>query len=213
MTTPKGAHVVEPAKPNNLGDSDHLEVLGYQDSFNRSMSLWANFALGFTYLSPLVGVYSLFAVALHHRRPALDLVDRHRRRRTAARLARVRRGRVAVPDPRRHLPVGASPVGSPLRVDGGLDLHLGDDRPPPGGRRLRIAFVASLFGIVATPDMNLAFSLGLLVLALVFNLTGTKTLARVAQIGLAAQADRRHRRRVYLLIFQRKQEFSVFFDT
>lgn len=28
------------------------------------MSLWANFALGFTYLSPLVGVYSLLAVAL-----------------------------------------------------------------------------------------------------------------------------------------------------
>ncbi|SMY01186.1 MULTISPECIES: amino acid permease [Brevibacterium] len=28
------------------------------------MSPWANFALGFTYLSPLVGVYSLMAVAL-----------------------------------------------------------------------------------------------------------------------------------------------------
>ena len=28
------------------------------------MSLWANFALGFTYLSPLVGIYSLFAFGL-----------------------------------------------------------------------------------------------------------------------------------------------------
>ena len=55
---------VEPAKPTDLGDSEHLDVLGYEDSFNRSMTLWANFALGFTYLSPLVGVYSLFAVAL-----------------------------------------------------------------------------------------------------------------------------------------------------
>ena len=49
---------------DHLSDSDHLAVLGYGDSFERSMSPWANFALGFTYLSPLVGVYSLLAVAL-----------------------------------------------------------------------------------------------------------------------------------------------------
>ena len=52
--TPKG----------QLGDEEHLAVLGYEGKFDRSMSLWANFALGFTYLSPLVGVYSRFAVAL-----------------------------------------------------------------------------------------------------------------------------------------------------
>jgi len=54
---------INPAK-KRLGDTEHLKVLGYDDSFKRSMSLWANFALGFTYLSPLVGVYSLFALAL-----------------------------------------------------------------------------------------------------------------------------------------------------
>ena len=54
----------EPRSTAELNDSEHLAVLGYQDSFDRSMSLWANFALGFTYLSPLVGVYSLFAVAM-----------------------------------------------------------------------------------------------------------------------------------------------------
>ena len=48
----------------HLDDAAHLDVLGYQNNFDRSMSLWATFALGFTYLSPLVGVYSLFAVAL-----------------------------------------------------------------------------------------------------------------------------------------------------
>ena len=58
------AKMSAPAKPAELGDGEHLKVLGYEDSFNRSMSLWANFALGFTYLSPLVGVYSLFALAL-----------------------------------------------------------------------------------------------------------------------------------------------------
>jgi len=28
------------------------------------MSLWGNFALGFTYLSPVVGVYTLFSISL-----------------------------------------------------------------------------------------------------------------------------------------------------
>ena len=43
----------------------HLEALGYSgQDFHRSMSLWSNMALGFTYLSPLVGVYSLFAYSL-----------------------------------------------------------------------------------------------------------------------------------------------------
>ena len=44
-------------------DSAQLEALGYDSKFDRSMSLWANFALGFTYLSPVVGVYTLFAFA------------------------------------------------------------------------------------------------------------------------------------------------------
>src|SRR6202795_4330321 len=45
-------------------DSAQLEALGYDSKFDRSMSLWANFALGFTYLSPVVGVYTVFAFAL-----------------------------------------------------------------------------------------------------------------------------------------------------
>jgi len=41
-----------------------LEALGYDSKFDRSMSLWSNFALGFTYLSPVVGVYTVFCLAL-----------------------------------------------------------------------------------------------------------------------------------------------------
>src|SRR5215207_3462026 len=41
-----------------------LALLGYKSEFKRSMNLWANISLGFTYLSPLVGVYSLFALSL-----------------------------------------------------------------------------------------------------------------------------------------------------
>jgi amino acid transporter len=45
-------------------DNAQLEALGYDSNFDRSMSLWSNFALGFTYLSPVVGVYTDFAFAL-----------------------------------------------------------------------------------------------------------------------------------------------------
>ena len=54
------------ARPDGLGytdDAAQLAELGYESRFERRMGLWENFALGFTYLSPVVGVYSTFALA------------------------------------------------------------------------------------------------------------------------------------------------------
>ncbi|MFE2727033.1 APC family permease [Kitasatospora sp. NPDC059327] len=45
-------------------DAQRLASLGYTSEFRRDMSPWANFSLGFTYLSPVVGVYTLFAASL-----------------------------------------------------------------------------------------------------------------------------------------------------
>jgi hypothetical protein len=44
-------------------DAAQLKALGYESKFDRTMSKWENFSLGFTYLSPVVGVYTLFASA------------------------------------------------------------------------------------------------------------------------------------------------------
>lgn len=55
------------AAPSRSGvptDEEQLAALGYTSEFRREMSPWANFALGFTYLSPVVGIYTLFAFAL-----------------------------------------------------------------------------------------------------------------------------------------------------
>lgn len=52
-------------------DAAHLSSLGYRSEFRRDMSLWANFALGFTYLSPVVGIYTLFALGLMTGGPAM----------------------------------------------------------------------------------------------------------------------------------------------
>ena len=52
-------------------DTAQLEALGYDSKFDRSISMWQNFALGFTYLSPVVGVYTVFAFAIATGGPAM----------------------------------------------------------------------------------------------------------------------------------------------
>ncbi|MFT4232984.1 MAG: amino acid permease [Leucobacter sp.] len=196
-----------------LDDDEHLAVLGYEGKFDRSMSLWANFALGFTYLSPLVGVYSLLAVALSTGGPP-----------SIWWIAIVAAGQLLV-----SLVFGE--VVSQYPIHGGIY---------PWARRLwgrRYAwmaawvyiwamivtitsvaefgagFVTSLFGIELTPLSTLLTGLGLLLLALLVNFSGTKWLARIARIGLAAELIGVIGLGLYLLIFQRKHDFSTFFDT
>ncbi|MGN0127012.1 APC family permease [Glutamicibacter soli] len=198
---------------HDLQDGNHLAVLGYEQSFDRSMSLWANFALGFTYLSPLVGVYSLFAISMATGGPPSIFW-----------IFIVAGGQFLV-----SLVFGE--VVSQYPIHGGIY---------PWTRRLwgkRYAwmaawiyiwamivtitavaqfgsgFVASTFGVELTRETTLLFSVALLLVALVLNFTGTKMLARVARIGLAAELIGVIAVGLYLLIFAREQPFSVFFDS
>ena len=61
---PNGALSVPEGGAVSWDDEAQLAALGYKSEFKREMSPWANFALGFTYLSPVVGIYTLFAVSL-----------------------------------------------------------------------------------------------------------------------------------------------------
>src|SRR6516164_3484602 len=47
-----------------------LESLGYNPQLNRVLGFFSNFAVGFTYLSPMVGIYSLFVFGLGIAGPA-----------------------------------------------------------------------------------------------------------------------------------------------
>ncbi len=51
-------------------DTARLAALGYSQRLTRALGLWSNFAVGFTYLSPLVGVYSVFDYGLSTGGPA-----------------------------------------------------------------------------------------------------------------------------------------------
>src|SRR4051794_17964846 len=59
-----------PAPPAPAGDDARLANLGYQPQLSRVLGLFANFAVAFTYLSPMVGIYSLFAIGLGMGGPA-----------------------------------------------------------------------------------------------------------------------------------------------
>ena len=193
-------------------DEVQLAALGYSTEFHRSMGLWANMALGFTYLSPLVGVYSLFAYSLSIGGPPAIWW-----------IVIVGVGQLLV-----ALVFGE--VVSQYPLAGGIY---------PWTRRLwnrRYAwvvswiyiwavivtitavaefgggFVAALFGIEATPGVVLATAVALLVIAFAVNYSGTRTLARIAQIGLAAELIGVVALGLFLLLFRREQPFSVFFD-
>jgi amino acid transporter len=202
-----------PASERPGTDEDHLAALGYSGEFKRSMGLWANMALGFTYLSPLVGVYSLFAYSLSIGGPP-----------SIWWLVIVGVGQLLV-----SLVFGE--VVSQYPLAGGIY---------PWTRRLwnrRYAwivswiyiwaiivtvtavaefgsgFVAALFGVEATPGFTLLTVVALLLIAFAFNYSGTRMLARIARIGLAAELIGVIALGVYLLLFRREQPFSIFFDS
>src|SRR6201985_2928262 len=45
-------------------DDTRLAHLGYRPQLNRVLGLFANFSVAFTYLSPMVGIFSLFVLGL-----------------------------------------------------------------------------------------------------------------------------------------------------
>jgi amino acid transporter len=51
-------------------DDARLADLGYKPQLNRVLGLFANFAVAFTYLSPMVGIYSLFVLGIGTGGPA-----------------------------------------------------------------------------------------------------------------------------------------------
>lgn len=194
-------------------DAARLASLGYTSEFRRDMSLWANFALGFTYLSPVVGIYSLFAVALATGGPPMIWW-----------LLIVGLGQLLV-----ALIFGE--IVSQFPVAGGVY---------PWARRLwgrkwawmtgwvyLMALLTTIAGVVygSGPFLGelLGFSSGtattvicaLIVLAIAFaiNLGGTKWLAKAAMIGFTAELLGAIAVGTWLLATERYHGLGVLFDT
>lgn len=194
-------------------DAEQLKKLGYTSNFNRSMSLWQNFALGFTYLSPVVGVYTLFGLCLAAGGPPMFWA-----------YLLVGFGQLLV-----CLIFGE--VVSQFPISGGVY---------PWARRLvgkrwawmvgwvyaialcvTIAavavgagpYLAVMLGFEPNNTTNICIALVLTLLATLVNLSGTRILARIAMFGFLCELIGALVVGIYLLIFERHQPFSVLFST
>lgn len=194
-------------------DAARLAALGYTSEFKRDMSLWANFSLGFTYLSPVVGIYSLFAFALATGGPPMIWS-----------LVIVGVGQFLVAQV-------FSEVVAQYPVAGGVY---------PWARRLwgkkwawmtgwvyliallaTIAsvtfgagpYVAAVLGIDASVENAIWCALALLAIATLINFGGTKVLSYAAIAGFSAEIIGALVVGIWLLLFHREQSFSVLFDT
>ncbi|WP_312134201.1 APC family permease, partial [Leclercia sp.] len=181
--------------------------------FHRSIGLISNFSLGFTYLSPLTAVYSLFALAVTLAGPPAIWW-----------IPIVACGQLLV-----ALVFGE--VASQYPITGGLY---------PWARRLwgkkyawiaawiylwalvvtitsvaeyTATFVGSLFGFETSAGNMLITSVVLLLMMMAVNMSGTRNLARVARIGFWCEIVSVIALGIYLLIFHRAQPFSVVFDS
>jgi amino acid transporter len=64
------ADTAAPLQTTAQSEDARLESLGYKPQLNRVLGFFANFAVAFTYLSPMVGIYSLFVLGVAAGGPA-----------------------------------------------------------------------------------------------------------------------------------------------
>jgi len=193
-------------------DAEQLKALGYTSNFDRTMSKWENFSLGFTYLSPVVGVYTIFTSAFVAGGPPMWWT-----------YILVGLGQLMV-----CLVFGE--IVSQFPISGGLY---------PWARRLvgkRWAwmagwvyfwalcctmagaatgvapFLAQLFNVPSTPLATTLIALVLIVMTTFLNLSGTRLLARVAMFGFVCELVGAIVVGGYLMLFSRHQHLSVLFD-
>jgi len=194
-------------------DAEQLRRLGYVSNFDRTMSKWENFSLGFTYLSPVVGVYTIFATAFVAGGPPMWWT-----------YLLVGLGQLMV-----CLVFGE--VVSQFPISGGLY---------PWARRLvgkrwawmagwvyacalcvtlaavatgAAPFLAQLFNLEGTPVVTTVIAIVLIVLTTALNLSGTRLLARVAMFGFICELIGAIVVGGYLLLFARHQPFSALLDS
>jgi len=190
-------------------DARHLEELGYRQQLSRVMGIWSNFALGFTYLSPVVGIYSLFAYALATAGGAVFWA-----------LPLVTFGQLLVV-------LVFAEIVSQYPIAGGI--YQWSRRLAGRGYGWLTAwiytwallvtvaavaygagpYVASLFGTSATTAFTIGTALVLIAIASAVNLAGTRFLSKAAVIGLVAEIIGSLVVGLYLIFFERHQSFGV----
>ena len=168
-----------------------LASLGYKPQLNRVLGLFSNFAVAFTYLSPMVGIYSLFVLGVGTGGPAYIWL-------TFIPLIGMLFVALVFGELASHYPVaGALYQYSKFSVGPGFGWFVGWFY----GMALLITVASVDFGVVgyvtslthnwfgwnfnpAHHSVILVVVLILLAIQTTLNITGTRVMARVAQIGV-----------------------------
>ena len=197
--TDKGEHAADQ-------DAEQLRALGYVSHFDRTMSKWENFSLGFTYLSPVVGVYTIFATAFVTGGPPMWWT-----------YIAVGLGQLMVclifgeivsqfPISGGLYPWARRLDGQALGLDGGLGVRLGTLLHRWPGAATGIApFLAQLFGTRRRRSRPRSSRWRSSPLTTSLNLSGTRLLARVAMFGFVCELVGAIVVGGYLLLFARHQ--------
>jgi amino acid transporter len=194
-------------------DAEQLKALGYSSDFERSMGFWENFALGFTYLSPVVGVYSVFAMALKAGGPPMFwnylLVG------FGQFLVCLIFGEVVS-----QYPISGGLYPWSLRLIGrkwawmaawiyGWALFTTVAAVAVGGA----PFLSQLFGIEISSHVSIWIAVAMIVVTTLLNVSGTKLLGQVAKFGFVCELVGAILVGGYLLTVARKHPLSILFDT
>ena len=203
------------ASPENTIDADaeQLKALGYTSNFDRTMSFWENFSLGFTYLSPVVGVYSVFAMALRAGGPPMFwnylLVG------LGQLLVCLIFGEVVS-----QYPISGGLYPWSLRLVGkkwawmaawiyGWALFTTVAAVAVGGA----PFLSQLLGMELSNSTSIWIACAMIGITTMLNLSGTKLLGRVAMFGFVCELVGAILVGGYLLLTHRTQSFGILFDT
>ncbi|MGB6006761.1 APC family permease [Castellaniella sp.] len=199
--------------PQQEADDQQLVRLGYRPVFARTMSLWENFALGFTYLSPVVGVYTLFAVSLAVGGPPFIW---------SYLLVGIGQFLVCLVfcEVVSQYPISGGVYSWIKRMQGqrlafmGGWIYLWALAATVAAVAVGAApYVVALVGSDGGPGTVTWTALALIALGLLLNLGGTRVLATAAFLGFTAELLGALAVGSYLLLFERLQSPAIIFDT
>jgi amino acid transporter len=201
------------ARAIQQADVAQLQALGYTSHFDRTMSELENFSLGFTYLSPVVGVYTLFATALAAGGPPMFFA-----------YIFVGIGQMFVclifGEVVSQFPISGGLYPWARRLVGkrwawmagwvyGFALYVSISAVATGGA----PFFAQLLGFEPNPAITTTIAILMIALSTVLNVSGTRLLARVAMFGFICELIGAIVVGCYLLLFARHHPISALFDS
>jgi amino acid transporter len=201
------------ARAINDADVAQLKALGYTSHFDRSMTELENFSLGFTYLSPVVGVYTLFATALAAGGPPMFwsyvFVG------IGQMLVCLIFGEVVS-----QFPISGGLYPWARRLVGkrwawmagwvyGCALYVSISAVATGGS----PFFAQLLGYQPAPAITTTIAIVMIALSTMLNVSGTRLLARVAMFGFICELIGAIVVGCYLLLFARHHPLTTLFDS